>query len=313
MLKSRLPQMLVITFLVNLFCAGVQQHIRAQDASSIVINSDLVNLTVTVVDRKGQLITDLGKDAFSIYENSRKQTIHFFSREDAPVSVGIIFDVSGSMSPQKIDRARLALQRFIETSSNQDEYFLIAFNQRAELLADRTRNADALLNQLRSVQPKGQTALYDACYLGLEKVMRGTHRKRALLLLTDGEDNSSHYKLSELSGLVKESDVSIYAVGMIEDMNLFSREILGDLAALTGGKAFFPDSDEELPEVFEKIALELRSQYAIAYRPENSTADGKLRRVKVKLQLPNGGPKLIVRSKEGYYAPSKITQSVSKK
>lgn len=309
--KSHLSRLLVTMFLVHLLCAGLSQHVRAQDASTIVVNSDLVNLTVTVVDRKGRLITDLDKDAFSIYENSQKQTIHFFSREDAPVSVGIIFDVSGSMSPQKIDRARLALQRFIETSSNQDEYFLIAFNQRAELLADRTRDADALLNQLRSVQPKGQTALYDACYLGLEKVMRGTHRKRALLLFTDGEDNRSRYKLSELMRLVKESDVSIYAIGMIEDMNLSAkladRDMLSDLTALTGGKAFFPDSDEELPEVFEQIALELRSQYAIAYRPENSTADGKLRRVKVKLQLPNGGPKLIVRSKEGYYPSSKIT------
>ena len=305
--KSHLSRLLVTTFLVHLLCAGIAQHVCAQDASTIVVNSDLVNLTVTVADKKGRLITDLDKDAFSIYENSQKQTIHFFSREDAPISVGIIFDVSGSMSPRRIEHARLALQRFIETSSNQDEYFLVAFNQRAELLADRTRDADALLNQLRSVQPKGQTALYDACYLGLEKVMRGTHRKRALLLFTDGEDNRSRYKLSELMNLVKESDVSIYAIGMIEDMNLFSQEMLTDLTALTGGKAFFPDSDEELPEVFEKIALELRSQYAIAYRPENSTADGKLRRVKVKLELPKGGPKLIVRSREGYYPSSKIT------
>lgn len=301
--KFRLPQLIVITFILNLLCAGVAQHVSAQDASSLVVNSDLVKLNVTVVDKKGRLVTDLDRDAFSVYDNNQKQTISFFSREDSPISVGIIFDVSASMSPEKIAHARLALQRFIETSSNQDEYFLVAFNERAEVLADRTRDADALLNRLSGVQPKGRTALYDACYLGLEKVMRGTHRKRALLLLTDGEDNSSRYKLSELSSLIKESDVSIYAVGMMEDMNIFSQEMLSDLTALTGGRAFFPDSDEELPETFEKIALELRSQYAIAYRPENLTPDGKLRRIKIKLQLPKGSPKLIVRSKEGYHAP----------
>lgn len=299
----RLPQLLVVTFLIYLLGAVVPHHAEAQDASSLVVNSDLVKLTVTVVDRKGRLVTDLDQSAFSVYDNDRKQTISFFSREDAPVSVGVIFDVSGSMSPRKIERARLALQRFIETSSNQDEYFLVAFNQRAELLVDQTRDADLLLNRLSGVQPKGHTALYDACYLGLEKVMRGTHRKRALLLLTDGEDNRSRYSLDELSDLVKESDVIIYAVGMMEDMNIFSQEMLSDLTALTGGEAFFPDSDEELSEVFEKIAVELRSQYAIAYRPENLIPDGKRRRVKVKLQLPKGNPKLIVRSKKGYYAP----------
>ncbi|MDQ3253749.1 MAG: VWA domain-containing protein, partial [Acidobacteriota bacterium] len=216
--------------------------------------------------------------------------------------------VSGSMNGEKIQRARQALMRFIDTSHTSDEYFLIGFNSRAQLLLDRTRNSDALIDKLTFVSTKGQTALYDACYLGVEKVTRGTHPKRAVLLISDGQDNSSRYTFGELRRLLKESDVIIYAVGILgghddsSSLGIGGRSILEELAGVSGGKAFFPSTSAEMNDTFERIALELRNQYSIGYRPGNFTPNGKWRKLKVKVQPPRGLPRLFVRSKEGYYA-----------
>jgi Ca-activated chloride channel family protein len=187
----------------------------------------------------------LTKEAFSVFDDKEPQEITFFSDEDAPVSLGVIFDVSGSMGKDKITKAREALKNFIETSHGGDEYFLIGFNSRAQLLLDKTRDADALLTKLTFIQTKGQTALYDACYLGVEKVTRGTHPKRALLVISDGQDNSSRYTFSELRRMLKESDVLIYAIGITDrgnpsGLDVVGQSILDELASVSGGRAFFP-------------------------------------------------------------------------
>jgi Ca-activated chloride channel family protein len=237
-----------------------------------------------------------------------EQEIVFFSDEDAPVSLGVVFDVSGSMSGDKIQRAREALVRFVDTSHHGDEYFLIGFNHRPQLLLDRTRDSNALTDKLTFVSTKGQTALYDACYLGVEKVTRGAHQKRAVLLISDGQDNSSRYTFSELRRLLKETDVIIYAIGISDGgpydstLDVTGRAILEELAGVSGGKAFFPNSGAEMNDVFERIALELRTQYSIGYRPSNFANDGKWHKLKVRVQPPRGMSRLFVRSKEGYYA-----------
>ena len=283
---------------------GLPQQVGEID----IINSDLISLTVTVTDTYGRFVTGLNKSAFTVLDDKEPQEITFFSTEDAPISLGVIFDVSGSMSGDKISRARQALTRFIDTSHTSDEYFLIGFNSRAQLLLDRTRNSDALMEKLTFVQTKGQTALYDACYLGVEKVTRGTHPKRAVLLISDGQDNSSRYTFSELRRLLKESDVIIYAVGILSghddgsSLGIAGRSILEELSGVSGGKAFFPGTAAEMNDTFERIALELRNQYSIGYRPANFTTDGKWRKIKIKVQPPRGLPRLFVRSKEGYYA-----------
>src|SRR5688572_6481927 len=182
----------------------------------VITHTDMVTLTVTVTDTYGRFVTGLGKNAFTVTDDKVQQDITFFSDEDAPVSLGVIFDVSGSMGGAKIDKAREALKKFIETSHTGDEYFLIGFNNRAQLLLDRTRDSDALMQKLTFVQTKGQTALYDACYLGVERVTRGAHPKRAVLLISDGQDNSSRYTFTELRRMLKESDVIIYAVGIVD-------------------------------------------------------------------------------------------------
>ena len=279
-----------------------------QSDEPLVVNTDLITLTVTVTDQYGRYVSGLTRKTFSVFEDKVEQNIEFFSDDDAPVTVGVIFDVSGSMSGEKISKARTALSRFIETSHNMDEYFLIGFNSRAQLLLDRTRDGSAVLDKLTYVETKGQTALYDACYLGVEKVTRGAHQKRAVLLISDGQDNNSRYTFSELRRLLKESDVVVYSIGILggsdpgSALGMTGQALLDELSAVSGGKAFFPNTAAEMDEIFERIALELRHQYSIGYRPENFVNDGKWHKLKVKVTPPRGMPRLFVRSREGYFA-----------
>ena len=285
-----------------------QQKLGNELDGPVIVNTDLITLTVTVTDTYGRYVSGLSQKAFTILEDKEPQEITFFSDDDAPVSVGVIFDVSGSMSGEKIKNAREALSKFIQTSHNSDEYFLIAFNSRAQLLLDRTRDGNAVLDKLTFVQTKNNTALYDACYLGVEKVQRGLHPKRALLLISDGQDNNSRYSFSELRRLLKESDVVLYGVGILgggdagSTLGMEGQGILDELANVSGGKAFFPRSPLEMDDIFEQIALELRHQYSIGYKPKNFANDGKWHKIKVKVTPPRGLPRLFVRSKEGYYS-----------
>jgi Ca-activated chloride channel family protein len=277
-------------------------------AGPVIVNTDLITFTVTVTDTYGRYVSGLGKNAFTVLDDKKPQEITFFSDDDSPVSVGVIFDVSGSMSGDKVRRARDALSKFIQTSHDSDEYFLIAFNSRAQLLLDKTRDGNAVLDKLTFVQTKNNTALYDACYLGVEKVQRGAHPKRALLLISDGQDNNSRYTFNELRRLLKESDVTLYGIGILSgndagsSLGMEGQGILDDLASVSGGKAFFPRSAAEMDDIFEQIALELRHQYSIGYKPTDFANDGHWHRIKVKVTPPRGLPKLFVRSKEGYYA-----------
>src|SRR5712692_2369127 len=281
---------------------------EVDERQQLIINADLITFNVTVTDIYGRFVSGLGKNAFTISDEKQPQEITFFSDEDAPVSVGVLFDVSGSMSGDKVKRARDALAHFIQTSHDRDEYFLIAFNSRAQLLMDRTRDGNAVLDKLTFVQTKNNTALYDACYLGVERVQRGTHPKRALLLISDGQDNNSRYTFNELRRVLKESDVVLYAIGILGGSDVGSalgmegQGILDELASVSGGKAFYPRSAAEMDDIFEQIALELRHQYSIGYRPQNFVSDGKWHKIKVKVAPPRGLPRLFVRSKEGYYA-----------
>jgi len=224
------------------------------------------------------------------------------------VSLAIIFDVSGSMNGEKINKARHALSRFIATSHPMDEYFLIAFNNKAQLLLDRSRDGEAVLRKLTLVEPKKDTALYDAVYLGVEKVMRGSHQKKAVLIISDGQDNASRYNFGEVRRLLKESDVVAYSIGIqgrndaASEVGLQGQAFLDEISGVTGGKSFYPESDVEMDEIFERIALELRHQYSIGYTPKDFVPNGKWRKVKVKVKRPRGLPRLTVRARDGYYA-----------
>ncbi len=282
--------------------------VEEDDSKPISVKTDLVTLTLTVTDLYGRLVSGLKKKDFTAFDSNQEQEITFFSDADAPASIGILFDVSDSMSGEKLGKARKALERFINTSHPSDEYFLIAFNSRAQLLLDRTRDGDAVLQKLTLIQPKNNTALYDACYLGVERVTRGTRQKKAMLIISDGQDNASRYNFGEVRRLLKESDVTVYAVGIMDRGDAGSvtgmqgQAFLDELTSVTGGKAFYPQTDVEMDEIFERIALELRHQYSIGFTPKDFTPDGKWRKVKVKVKPPRGLSRLTVRTREGYYA-----------
>ena len=279
----------------------------------ITVSTDLVSVTLTVQDAYGRYVSGLGKKAFTVLDDNQEQDITFFSDTDAPVSVGIVFDVSGSMSGEKIGHARQALEKFINTSHPMDEYFLIAFNTRAQLVLDRTRNGESVLDKMTLVKPNGNTALYDAVYLGTERVTRGAHQKKALLIISDGQDNNSRYNFGEVRRLLKESDVVIYSVGINDkdagsELGMQGQSFLEELSGVTGGKAFFPQTNVEMDEIFERIALELRHQYSVGFTPKDFAPDGKWHKIKFKVVPPRGLPRLTVRGREGYYATPSITE-----
>lgn len=276
-----------------------------ENNTSLIINTNLVVLTVTVTDPEDRHISGLDKTAFIIYDDKVPQQINVFSDSDTPVSLAIIFDTSHSMNGEKINRARQALARFIETTHRQDEYFLISFSDRARLLLDRTRDADTVVDTFRYVEPRGETALYDATYLGIEKVSHGSRARRAILLITDGNDTCSRYTLDEVRRSLQETDVVVYAIGILAYSRIEARagrRTLNELASMSGGKAFFPNSAAETIDAFERIALELRHQYSIGYRPSDLTADRRWHRIKVDV-ISNVGSRLRVRNRSGFYAP----------
>jgi Ca-activated chloride channel family protein len=301
---------LLLIFLLGSFALFAQTATPTpqDDSKTLKIQTDLITQTLTVTDIYGRYVSGLTKDAFTISDNGVEQEITFFSDADAPISIGILFDVSDSMSGEKIAKARTALERFINTSHPNDEYFLIAFNNKAQLLLDRTRDGEAVLRKLTLVDPKNNTALYDACYLGVEKVTRGAHQKKALLIISDGQDNASRYNFGEVRRLLKESDVVVYSVGILgggdsgSALGMDGQAFLEELSGVTGGKAFFPQTNVEMDEIFERIALELRHQYSIGYTPKDFEPNGKWHKVKVKVKPPRGLPRLTVRGREGYFA-----------
>jgi Ca-activated chloride channel homolog len=278
-----------------------------QDNNIIRQRTSLVVVNVSVTDKRFRQISGLNKEHFEIYEDKVRQQIEFFSDDDKPASVGVIFDLSGSMN-DKISRAREAIKAFISTSHDQDDFFLVGFNERARLLAEIS-DGQSVLDKLALAEPHGQTALYDATYLGVEKVKEGRHDKRAILIVSDGQDNASRYNYGELRKLLKEADVQVYCIGITEagagagsTLDRQGQIVLEEIAHTTGGMAFFPASYAEMEDSVTRIAITLRRQYSIGYVPLNEHRDGKWRKIKVRVNAPKGLPSLMVRAKEGYYA-----------
>ena len=269
---------------------------------------DLVLVPVTITDPLNRLVTGLDQDNFAVYEGKDQQEIRHFSSEDAPVSLGVIFDMSGSMS-SKIERAREAVVEFFKTANPQDEFFMITFADKPEEISDFTQSIEDVQGKLVYTVPKGRTALLDAIYLGVSKMRQAKYPKRALLIISDGGDNHSRYTEGEIKSLVKEADVLIYAIGIYDHYfptqeERLGPQLLGEVTELTGGRAFTIDNPNDLADVATKIGIELRNQYVLGYRPKNPAHDGKWRKIKVKLNPPKGLPPLRVYAKTGYYAPS---------
>lgn len=267
------------------------------------VDVETVFVKVSVSDPLNRYVTGLSKEHFRVFEDKVEQEIMHFEQESAPISVGIIFDISGSMKENSnIKKAKGAIARFLEFGKPEDEYLLITFNQSTKLVRDFSQKASTLQNDIVFQKPGGNTSLYDAVYMGLSYVMEGNNEKKALILITDGEDNSSRYSAREIREFAKESDVQIYSIGQLGNMG-YGMSIIRDIVGITGGRAFFPSNFNELDYYIDLIHAELRNQYVIGYRPSNKVHDGKWRRIKVKLEAPEGLPKLKIHAREGYYAP----------
>ena len=265
------------------------------------VNVDTVVVRVTVTDPLNRYVLGLEKEHFQLYDKKVEQTLTHFSNDNSPVSVGIILDMSGSMG-DNILSARNSVVRFLEQGHERDEYFLVTFNQRTTVVQDFTRKSENINSEMSISNAKGRTALYDAIYLGLEKIGDGQNEKKALIVITDGEDNSSRYTFSEVKDFVKESDVQIYVIGERGDMG-YGRGIIAEIVRLTGGRAFFPNNFKQLDYFCDLIHTELRNQYVLGYTPTDHKKKGEWRKIKVRLDPPEGMPKLKVRTKEGYFEP----------
>ncbi len=263
----------------------------------------LVVLNVSVFDQEGKVVRDLPKSAFTVYENGEKQAVTVFRQEDVPISLGLIIDNSASMTDKR-DRVASAALAMVKASNPQDEVFIIHFNEHAVLAREFTSNLKDLEDALRDIESKGETAMRDALLLGIEHLRHhGKRDKKVLLVVTDGEDNSSGETQAHLVEVAQQNDVIIYAVGLLgaeePESAARAKKQLNELTAQTGGRAWFPTDVAEIANITPDIAHEIRNQYVLAYEPSNLAADGSYRKIRVDVNAPQA----MVRTRSGYYAP----------
>jgi Ca-activated chloride channel family protein len=293
---------------VNIAPADLPPDVATVRTKPVMKNVDLVLVNVTVTDDWNRIVTGLEKDNFAISEGNHIEEVRHFASEDAPISLGVIFDMSGSMS-DKITKAREAVVEFFKTANPQDEFFMITFADRPELIADFTKSVEDVQGKLVFTVPQGRTAMLDAIYMGINKMKDAHNTKKALLIISDGGDNRSRYTENEIKSMVKEADVQIYSIGIFTPNPTQPEEaagpaLLSEISEVTGGRMFTINNPNELSDVATKIGIELRNQYVLGYRPSNKTRDGHWRKIKVKLIPPKGLPHLNVFAKTGYYAPA---------
>lgn len=280
-------------------------------AERLRVDSDLVLIPVVVTDQQDRSVTGLGREYFRLWDQKTEQTISHFTAEDTPVSIGLVFDCSRSMA-DKLTRSRAAVAEFIRTANPQDEFSLVRFSDRAELVQGFTNNLADIQNRMIFLQANGSTALLDAVVLSLNEMRHAKNQRKAMLIISDGGDNNSRYSIREMRDRLKEADVQIYSIGIMEPFGarLLSPEedagpgLLDDIARQTGGRLFVVDDLNELTRVAIKIGAALRNQYVLGYVPTGEMRDGKYHRVEVKLNPPKGLPPLRASFRSGYFAPA---------
>jgi len=271
-------------------------------------------LTATVVDDKQRIVTDLDRNAFSVFEDGKQQDIISFHHEDIPVAMGIVIDNSGSMREKraKVNQAALNLVR---SSNPQDEVFVVNFNDEYYLDQDFTNDLLKLKDALEKIDAKGGTALYEAVVASADHLKKYARLERKVLfVVTDGEDNASRESLEQaVKQLQDENGPSVYAIGVLgdEEHPKRARRALEIISQRTGGIAFFPKTLDEVNEISNQVAHDIRSQYTIGYKPTNPKATGGFRAIRVEARAKGHG-KMIVRTKSGYYAGNQGVASGAK-
>lgn len=277
------------------------------------VDVDLVLVPATVTDRMNRPVMDLDKRNFGIFEDDEPQQIRYFVAEDEPISIGLILDVSHSMT-NKIDTERDAVTEFLKNANPQDDYFVISLSSHPQLIADTTESLDDIQRQLALVIPAGDTALLDAIHLGVAKMRGARYQRRALLIISDGEDNHSRYTMKETKSLVQESDVLVYSIGIFDSVPVpvfktidekIGQRLLVEITEASGGRTISADKRAKVPELAGVISRELRQRYVIGYKSSNTVHDGKWRKIKLRVTGEAGEPQLRTYYKRGYIAPQK--------
>ncbi len=321
---------IIISVIASILCAAFALGLLPSDRSSALaqsvasasspqkqgglnlrVDTTLVLIPVTVTDSLNHFVLGLDKQDFRVLEDGTEQKVKQLSGEDAPLSIGLLVDTSGSMG-SRLETSRQAVKQFLKTMNIQDEAFLVEFNDRADVAVPFTHDAETIEDKLASVESQGLTALLDAVHTGLSEMKNAKNPRKALLIISDGGDNNSRYTAVQIKDLVREADVQIYSMGVFEPFpflalsaaELSGPRLLSELSLQTGGRAFAATKTSDLPSIASKIGIELRNQYVLAYSPANQNRDGKFRRVEVKLKQPAGLPPLTTRWRLGYYAPT---------
>jgi len=296
--------------------AVAQSGIKPQDTQpatgfNLRVDTTLVQIPVAVTDSLNRFVLGLQKEDFHLFEDTVEQTVAHFSGEDAPLSVGLVFDESGSMD-YKLRTSQAAVVQFLKTLNADDEAFLVEFSDTAKLSVEFTARTGEIQDALKNAKPGGLTAMLDGINLALHEMKKAKNSRKAIVIVSDGGDNHSQYTASQIESLVREADVQIYAMGVFEPslpIGLSAEEVSGpkllsEISTQTGGRAFSAALTSDLPSVAARIAVELRNQYVLGYYPKNQTRDGKYRHVEVKLAQPKGVSALKAHWRLGYYAPS---------
>lgn len=284
-----------------------QRAAAAQQDYRVRVETDLVVLYTTVTGKDGRPVADLTEDQFHVFENGKEQPLKIFNREDAPVSVGLIIDNSGSMRDKR-QGVNAAALKFVQSSNPHDEVFIVNFNENAFLDADFTDNVNLMKAALERIDARGGTALYDALDMSLRHMTeRAMLDKKVLIAVTDGEDNASQLSLEQLVESLEHSNVMVYTVGLIsgdtDEITRRAKLALENISKATGARSYFPSSPAEVLTIAGQIAEEIRNQYVLAYTPADLNEKG-FRKLEVRVNAPNRG-KLIVRSRTGYYPQSR--------
>ena len=277
----------------------------------IRVNADLVLIPVMVTDHRDRLITGLERGHFRVYEDKVEQAITHFAADDVPVSISLVFDCSGSMGA-KLAKSKAAVKEFLRAANPEDEFALIQFSDGAQIVSPFTTRTEEIQNRLLYLQSRGRTALLDAIYLALDDMKNAKHARKAILIISDGGDNSSRYSAREVKRRVREADVQIYSIGIMESVMGRTRTLeemdgpalLDDIAKQTGGRLFEVGDLNELSDVATKIGAALRNQYVLGYAPAEPKHDGKYHRIQVKITRPAGVPPLRASFRTGYLAPA---------
>jgi VWFA-related protein len=290
----------------------VSKPVNELPLAHLRIDTSLVLVPVHVTTPLGVSVTDLNKTNFQLFEDNVEQAITHFAKDDAPLSIGLLFDASGSMR-NKLHKSSEAASAFFKTANPQDEFFMVEFNERPRLVVPFTSDSDELYNHIVHTRTMGRTSLLDAIHMALVQMKKASNQRKALVIVSDGGDNCSRYSFGQIRNALLESDVQIYAMGIFDlddspkkhpSEEVKGPGLLSELAELSGGRHYPIDDLNDLPRISERIGLELRNQYVLGYSPANLERDGKYRTIKLNLHPPPAMPKLRIQYRRGYYAPA---------